>query len=124
MKSVRGGHGCDRIKKANSDYIFVLGGGSYTDLYSDISFYNIEQKSWSTTTINLPGALAAIHGAIALQLDSQECNAMILSQYPQHRLYICEGNYNWKWIDTSGNVADLTRFVTVGTNNLLPCGQE
>jgi hypothetical protein len=101
MTNLRGGHGCDRVKVANRDYIIVLGGGRGTGPYSDISFYNIEQQTWSTTTINLPRGLSGIHGVIALQLDSQECNMMILSQFPQ-RLHICEGNYNWKSIDTTG----------------------
>ncbi len=123
MKRVRGGHGCDRIKMANTDYMVILGGGS-TSIYSDISFYNLEQQTWNPNTIALPGELGAILGVIALQLDSQECNVMILTQYPQQRLYICEGNYNWKWIDTSGKTDDLIRFIPVGTNDLLPCGKE
>jgi hypothetical protein len=124
MKNGRGGHGCDHIKAANTDYLVVLGGGTSTGQYSDISFYNIEQQTWNPTTIALPGGLAAIQGVIALQLDSQKCNAMILSHYPLNRLYMCEGNYNWTWIDTTGKTKDLTRFIPVGTNEILPCGVE
>ncbi len=124
MPIIRGGHGCDRITVAKTDYMVILGGGSYTDIYSDILFYNIEQKAWNPTSISLPRAMAAVQGVVVLQLDRQGCNAMVLFQYPQRRLYICEGNYSWKWMDTTGKNEEFLKYVPVGSHELLPCGME
>ena len=65
--------------------------------------------------------MAKIQALIAFKLDNQGCELMLMSG-SNKRLYVFEGNYNWKWIDTTGkNDLDM-KYVTVGANELLRCG--
>ena len=103
MPAIRVSHGCARIKIGSIDYMALLGGGDVNGQFSDIIFNNIERNVWETylTTIYLPEIMANVKGVIALQLDKEGCQLMIMFGWPVHKLYVCEGNYTWKWIDTT-----------------------
>ncbi len=122
MPFIRAGHGCIRVTKNNIDYMALIGGNDGPNAYNDILYYNIAQKLWETTPISLPVPMAEVKAAISLKLDTDGCNLVILFNYPKCRLYICEGNYNWKWFDTKGMFYEWNKFAIVGANGLLPCG--
>ena len=106
------------------NYLALIGGGNSYKVFNDIIFYNLATRVWETYQIYLPQPMANIQAVAALQLDNQGCNMMILFNYPQRRLYVCQGNYNWNWIDTTGVNQQNQKFVTVGANELLPCEIE
>ncbi len=123
MPQPRATLGCTLIKKNKVNYLAILGGkNSYGDL-DDISFYDIDRGIWVTNkfTIKLPQPMSDIHGVIGSRMDIQGCDVMILLA---SRLYVCTGNYNWKWIDITGKINEYSRSVKVGANELLPCGTQ
>ncbi len=68
--------------------------------------------------------MANVKGLIALKLDKDGCDLMIMYSFPEHRLFVCEGNYTWNWIDTTGINDHWIKFAIVGANGLQPCGIE
>ncbi len=34
------------------------------------------------------------------------------------------GKYTWKWIDATGKIDQKMKYVSVGANELIPCGIE
>ena len=123
LPGVRAAHGCTRVTMNNTDYLIVFGGTSNAIL-SDIIFFNIANRAWEMypEKIHLPVPMTDVQASIALQLDYHGCNLMILSNWPSKKLYVCEGNYNWKSIDTTGKNNLNVKFVTVGANEMQPCG--
>ena len=124
LPGVRGAHGCTRVTMNSTEYLIVFGGSDGIAAKSDIIFYNIANRGWEMypNKIRLPEQILNVQASIALQLDVHGCNLMILSNWPSKKLYVCEGNYNWKWIDTTGKNDLEMKYVTVGANELLPCG--
>jgi hypothetical protein len=125
MLNKRGSHGCSRLTIKNTDYVIVFGGYESTiGMMSTIHFLNLATKKWETypNKIFLPEQMSNIHGSIVLRLDEQGCQMMIAAFYPNQRLFICEGNYQWHVMDLTGKVAPLRKMVTVGANELMPCG--
>jgi hypothetical protein len=108
----------------NTDYLVVLGGGNGPTIFNDIVFYNLATKNWETfpTKIQLPEPMAYVQAVVALKLDNDGCKLMILFSWPIKKLYVCQGNYNWKWIDATGKNQQNQKFVTIGANEMLPCG--
>ena len=108
----------------NTDYMIVLGGSDGYVSFTDILFYNIDARLWETypSRIFLPEPMADVQAVIALKLDTEGCNLMILFHWPVQKLYVCTGNYTWNWIGTTGKNDLTTKFITVGSNELLPCG--
>jgi hypothetical protein len=121
---VQGTHGCARVTVNGSDYLVVMGGVDGISMFSDINFYNIAKKVWEvySSKIYLPTMVGRVQATIALQLDYLGCNMMILYFWPFPRLHVCEGNYNWRWIDATGKNDLNINYATVGANELLPCG--
>ncbi len=125
MLNKRGSHGCSRVTMKNTDYVIVFGGYESTiGPMSTIHFLNLATKKWETypDKIFLPQQISNIHGSIVLRLDEQGCQMMIVAFYPNQRLFICEGNYQWQVMDLTGKIAPLRKMVTVGANELMPCG--
>jgi hypothetical protein len=122
MPSVRFSHGCAQV--GNTDYIIVMGGHNGNTLLTDVLFYNIAARLWESypSRIFLPEQMANVQAVVALQLDTEGCNMMILHHWPLQKLQVCTGNYTWKWIGTSGKNDLQTKFAIVGSNELLPCG--
>ena len=110
----------------NTDYIAILGGSDGNEDYLNIQFFNIAQKLWETsiTTKNLPSVMSEVKGVIGSRLDPDGCELMVLFGWPSQSLYVCTGNYTWKWIDATGRLDQEIRYVAVGANELLPCGAE
>ncbi len=122
MPSKRTSHGCGRVTKNNTDYMILLGGTDGNVVNKDILYYNISQKLWETTNLNLPEGMAEIKGVISFQLDTNGCKIMILGRWPVNKLYICDGNYAWKWLNATRTYDQWNKFAVVGANELLPCG--
>jgi hypothetical protein len=122
----RGSPGCTRVTMNKMDYLVVMGGGDDRNVFTDVIFFNLASRVWETypTKIKLPEPMTQLQAVVALQLDNQGCNMMILFNYPQNKLYVCQGNYNWNWFDTTGINHQNQKFITVGANELLPCGIE
>jgi len=102
--------------------MILLGGTDGNVVNKDILYYDISQKLWETTTLNLPEGMAEIKGVISLQLDTNGCKIMILGRWSVNKLYICDGNYAWKWRNVTGTYDQWNKFAIVGVNELLPCG--
>jgi len=101
----------------------LIGGADSFRSFTDIIYYNIDQKLYETPLNILPVGIGEIKAVISFQLDSFGCKLVILCRYPKNQLYICDGNYKWKWFDTKGIVDDQwNKFAVVGANELLPCG--
>ena len=110
----------------NTDYMAVFGGQDLYSQFSDILFYNIDRKIWESfpTKMKLPAAIADVQETVVLKLDTTGCEMMLLENYPGTRLHICTGDYSWTWLETAGKNSLYMKYVTVGTNELLPCGIE
>jgi len=101
----------------------LIGGANGGSTFKDVLYYNIDQKLYETPLNILPVEMGEVKAVIFFQLDSYGCKLVILMRYPANRLYICDGNYKWKWFDTKGIFDDQwTKFAVVGANELLPCG--
>ncbi len=108
MTTDRRSHGCSRVVRNGHEYLVVMGGwSSYaTSPLLTIELYDmtLRPSSWETLSgIILPTVFGAIKGALAMSLDDNLCDVMVISDYTR-KMYQCSGNYQWTSYDLSLNL--------------------
>jgi hypothetical protein len=116
-------HGCSRVVRNGRDYMVVMGGwsGSTSTFLSSIEFYDmtVQPSAWEVVSgISLPAALGNIMGSVAIKLDNNLCDVMLISNTTR-RLHQCSGNYQWKDFDLSLNITTGSKKMAVIDANLL-----
>ena len=119
----RGSHGCNRVTTNNTEYIIIFGGYDNIDIMASVHFLNLATRKWETypNNIFLPQKIASVHGSIVMRLDTTGCEMMIISAYPTSKVFICKDNYQWTILDYTGKLVG-GKMVTIGANELMPCG--
>ena len=117
-------HGCSRVVRSNGhEYAVVMGGwkGSTGTFLSSIEFYDmtVQPSMWEVISgISLPAALGNIMGSLAMKLDDNLCDVMLISNTTR-RLHQCLGNYQWSDYDISLNVTKGWKKMAVIDANVL-----
>ena len=118
-----GHHGCSRVVRNGRDYMVVMGGLKISTgtFLSSIEFYDmsVQPSAWEVVLgISLPAALGNIMGSLAMKLDDNLCDVMLISNTTR-RLHQCLGNYQWSDYDISQNVTKGWKKMAVIDANIL-----
>ncbi len=116
-------HGCSRVVRNGRDYMVVMGGLKISTgtFLSSIEFYDmtVQPSAWEVVLgISLPAALGNIMGSLAMKLDDNLCDVMLISNTTR-RLHQCLGNYQWSDYDISQNVTKGWKKMAVIDANIL-----
>lgn len=113
-------HGCTSTTIKKQLHLVVFGGSSNYVYVSSIHLYNFDTQKWSAAPapMALKSAVSVIKGTKIIKMDDEGCDLMFIDQ---HSLFICSGTYQWTEFP-SANIDGLKNVVTVGANDLLPCG--